>query len=152
MNSRTISSGSSEQMRNKNKQGKLSFIICLHRRQIKKVSVVALEALYQTDQDAGNKKFPAKVRSEKIPGSLLPLAAASHGKDLGDPDEDVDGVGVDPDGAVDGVELSGAVERVSLGLVDDLLGVVEQEAAKEDQTSVQGQRVDTSAKSSSLKE
>ena len=83
---------------------------------------------------------------------LLPLAAASHGKDLGDPDEDVDGIGVDPDRAVDGVELSGAVERVSLGPVDDLLGVVEQEAAKEDQTSVQGQRVDTGAKSSSLKE
>ena len=55
--------------------------------------------------------------------SFLPAHAAAHGEDLCDPDEDVDRVGVDGDGVVDGVvEGHSAVGRVRvlLGAVQDL--------------------------------
>ena len=54
--------------------------------------------------------------------SFLPHPSA-HGEDLSDPDEDVDGVGVDGDGVVDRVVEGHAVlrgVRVILGAVQDL--------------------------------
>ena len=89
-------------------------------------------------------------RAEDSQNLLLP---ASAGKQLGDPkedgddvhkddedvheddddlpDEDVDGVHVDADAGVDGVEGRGSVVGgVALGLVDDLLGVVQQEGSE----------------------
>ena len=62
---------------------------------------------------------------------LLPHAAA-HGEDLRDPDEDVDGVGVDGDGVVDRVVEGHAVRRVRvlLGAVQDLPEVMSNEIIK----------------------
>ena len=82
--------------------------------------------------------------------TLFPFAASLHGKDLGDPDEDVEGVGVDPDAVVDRVVLAGTVDGVVLGPVDDLLGVVQHEPAEQDQTSVEGEGVDPGAKGGTL--
>ena len=62
-------------------------------------------------------------------GLLPPVSTPS--KHHCNPDEDVDGVHVDPDGGVDRVKGgSSIVGRVVLCLVDHLLGVVEQEGAK----------------------
>ena len=60
---------------------------------------------------------------------LSPVATTS--KHHCNPDEDVDGVHVDADGGIDGVKgRSAIVGRVVLCLVDDFLGVVQQEGAK----------------------
>ena len=75
-----------------------------------------------------------------------------HGKDLGDPDEDVEGVGVDANAVVNGVVFLDSPNGMILGSVDDLLGVVEHEPTEKDQTAVQGQRVDSCAKSSALEQ
>ena len=58
---------------------------------------------------------------------FLPHSAA-HGEDLRDPDEDVDGVGVDGDGVVDRVVEGHAVRRmrVLLSAVQDLPEVMKQ--------------------------
>ena len=62
--------------------------------------------------------------------NLLPPVATTS-KHHCNPDEDVDGVHVDADGGVDWVEgRSAIVGRVVLCLVDDFLGVVQQESAK----------------------
>ena len=62
--------------------------------------------------------------------SLLPPVATAS-KHHSNPDEDVDGVHVDADGGVDGVEgRCPIVGRVVLCLVDNFLGVVQQEGAK----------------------
>ena len=62
--------------------------------------------------------------------NLLP-PVATPSKHHCNPDEDVDGVHVDADGGVDGVEgRSAIVGRVGFGLVDNFLGVVQQEGAK----------------------
>ncbi len=82
--------------------------------------------------------------------SLFPFSAALHGQDLSNPDEDIEGVGVDADAVVDRVVLSGAVDGVVFGPVDDLLGVVQHEAAEQDQTSVEGEGVDAGTEGSSL--
>lgn len=73
---------------------------------------------------------------------FLSLPSVS-GEEGGDPDEDVDGVQVDPDAGVDGVEGRGSVAGggVALSLGDDLLGVVEQECAEQDQSTVHGHAV-----------
>ena len=61
---------------------------------------------------------------------LLPPVAAPS-KHHCNPDEDVDGVHVDADGGIDGIEgRSTIVGRMILCLVDDFLGVVQQEGAK----------------------
>ena len=63
-----------------------------------------------------------------MPDLLLP---APSGQQLGDPDEDVDRVHVDADAGVDRVEGRGTVVvGVPLSLVDNLLGVVQQEGAE----------------------
>ena len=62
-------------------------------------------------------------------GLLPPVSTPS--KHHCNPDEDVDGVHVDPDGGVNRVKGgSSIVGGVVLRLVDHLLGVVEQEGAK----------------------
>ena len=62
-------------------------------------------------------------------GLLPPVSTPS--KHHCNPDEDVDGVHVDADGGVDGVEgRSAIVGRVGFGLVDNFLGVVQQEGAE----------------------
>ena len=63
---------------------------------------------------------------------FLPHSAA-HGEDLRDPDEDVDGVGVDGDGVVDRVVEGHAVlrgVRVILGAVQDLPELMTNEIIK----------------------
>ena len=83
---------------------------------------------------------------------LLSSASSLHGKNLGDPDEDVQCVGVDANAVVNGVVLLNSPNGMVLGSVDDLLGVVEHEPTEQDQTTVQCQRVDSCAKSSALKQ
>ena len=62
-------------------------------------------------------------------GLLPPVSTPS--KHHCNPDEDVDGVHVDADGGVDGVEgRSAIVGRVVFCLVDNFLGVIQQEGAK----------------------
>ena len=77
--------------------------------------------------------------------SLSPASARS--KNLGNSDEDVDGVHVDGHAGVDGVEGSHTVSmgRMSLSLVDDLLSVVEHESSEEDETSIHGHTVEASS-------
>ena len=61
---------------------------------------------------------------------LLP-PVATPSKHHCNSDEDVDGVHVDANGGVDGVERGSAiVGRVVLCLVDNFLGVIQQEGAK----------------------
>ena len=61
---------------------------------------------------------------------LLPPVAAPSQHHC-NPNEDVDGVHVDADGGVDRIKgRSAIVGRVVLCLVDDFLGVVQQEGAK----------------------
>ena len=78
---------------------------------------------------------------------LLDLVVCSlssvAGEDRGDPNEDVDCVQVNADAGVDGVEGGSAVagRRMALSLVNDFLCVVQQEGAKEDQSAVHGNAV-----------
>ena len=83
---------------------------------------------------------------------LFPSASSLHGKNLGDPDEDVEGVGVDANAVVNGVVLLNSPNGMVLGSVDDLLGVVEHESTEQDQTAIQCQRVDSCAESSALEQ
>ncbi len=76
---------------------------------------------------------------------LFSLSTPLHGQDLSDPDEDVKRVGVDAQRGVDRIELSGAVDRMPFCSVDDLLGVVQHEAAEENEASVEGEGVDAGA-------
>ena len=73
-------------------------------------------------------------------GSLLLCTTA--GEYNGHADEDVDGVHVDGDGVVDGVEV-----WRRLGVLHNLLRVVQQEHAEEDQATVDRYRVEANAQS-----
>ena len=76
--------------------------------------------------------FPMGECSRKlfIEDLLLPPVATAS-KHHSNPDEDVDGVHVDADGGVDGVEgRCPIVGRMVLCFVDNFLGVVQQEGAK----------------------
>ena len=79
---------------------------------------------YATKVGLPRSDLRSRISALPVPMMILLLPAPStHSEDLGDPDEDVDGVGVDGDGVVDGVEDGHAVlvgRRVVLGAVQDL--------------------------------
>merc|ERR1712165_378501 len=77
------------------------------------------------------------------------FSATSHGKNLSDPDENVDSVDVNTDGIVDRIVFLHSVDRMPFGTMNDLLRIVQHEATKEDQTTVQSHGVYTSPESSS---
>ncbi len=83
---------------------------------------------------------------------LFSSVSSLHGQNLGDPDEDVERVGVDANAVVDWIVFLDAPRGMVLGSVDDLLGVVEHEPAKQDQTAVECQRVDSCTESSTLEQ
>ena len=74
-----------------------------------------------------------------------------HGEDLSNADENVYRVSVDAQWTVDGVILSGAIHRMWLSSFDDFLSVVQEEAAEQNETTVESKRIDSSTKSRSLK-
>ena len=75
----------------------------------------------RSDDDSAFSCEPSLLLLHNQSCLFLPHAAA-HSEDLCDPDEDVDGVGVDGDGVVDRVVEGHAVGRVRvlLGAVQDL--------------------------------
>ena len=79
---------------------------------------------------------------------LLPPASSST-QDRSDPDEDIDGVHVNSHAGVDRIKRWCSIShRVPLCPVNDLLSVVEQEGPEEDETSVDGDRVEPGSHSS----
>ena len=92
--------------------------------------------------------FTVHCSVDKISVSLL-LPPASSAQDGSDPDEDVDGVHVNSHAGVDRIKGRGSISHgMPLSPVDDLLCVVKQEGPEQDETSVDGDRVETSSHSS----